>query len=195
MADLEILSSLNLDQFDNPNKSWLVWKHNFLMIMNKHAPIKKRKIRDKRTPWINNGLIIGKRYKNFLKKKAIKTQSVHDWTAFKVARNLYNRKIKQTIQSYYQNQLHNNSGNIKNTWKTVNNILNKSHKTSTIHELKSKSGENIESLDFPNAFNKHFIELGVELSSKIPETNITPELYLRDVRGSNGNGRSLFNFK
>ena len=115
------------------------------------------------------------------KKKAIKCQSEYDWTEYTVARNLYNRKIKHTIKSYYQIQLSKNSGNIKNTWRTVNSIRNKNNKNSKIHDLKSKTGDNIELNDFASVFNNNFIEFGVELSAKLPESNITLEPYLKDI--------------
>ena len=158
-------------------------EYKFFMIMNKHAPLIKRKVRAKRTPWINDDLIIGKQHKNYLKGEAIKSQSEHDWTEYKVARNLYDRKIKHTIKSYYQIQLSKNSGNIINTWRTVNSILKKNNKNSKIYDLKSKTltGDNIELNDFANVFNKHFIELGVGLSAKLPKSMITPESYLKDM--------------
>ena len=94
LRDLASTSDLNLDQYDNRNTLWLVWKYNFTTILDKHLTIKKRKEQEKGTLWVNNNLIIGKRHKNYLKKKATKTMSSYDWKAYKIARNQYNRRNK-----------------------------------------------------------------------------------------------------
>ena len=47
-------------------------------ICDKHAPIKRRKIRNKSNPWITKQLLLEKRHKNYLKKKACKTGNLND---------------------------------------------------------------------------------------------------------------------
>ncbi len=48
-------------------------------ICDKHAPIKRRKIRNKSNPWITEQLLHEKRHKNYLKQKACKTGNLNDW--------------------------------------------------------------------------------------------------------------------
>ncbi len=55
LFELESLSSLNLDHLD-PNISWLTWKNKFLHNVNKHAPLKKRRVSKKRVPWLTREL-------------------------------------------------------------------------------------------------------------------------------------------
>jgi hypothetical protein len=75
---------------------WLVWKENFSKICDKHAPIKRRKIRNKSNPWITEQLLHEKRHKNYLKQKACKTGNLNDWGRF-------------------SNDIQNNKGNLKKT--------------------------------------------------------------------------------
>ncbi|CAB4026735.1 Hypothetical predicted protein [Paramuricea clavata] len=42
---------------------WLVWKENFTKICDKHAPIKRRKVRKQSNPWITEQLFHEKRLK------------------------------------------------------------------------------------------------------------------------------------
>ena len=37
---------------DDPNEMWDVWKSLFLEVINKHAPMRKRKVKSKSSPWI-----------------------------------------------------------------------------------------------------------------------------------------------
>lgn len=177
--DLASLSNLSLDHYNDPNRSWLMWKHKFLEIVNKHAPLKKRKIKKKRTPWITSDLIAMKRQKNFLKRKAINSKCPNDWTAYKITRNNYNRLIKGTIGSYYQKKLDDNQGNIKRTWDTINQLINRSSKCNKINEIINSNNDVVNDEHLPDVFNKHFIDLGQTLSQKIPASNIDPGNYLK----------------
>ena len=102
---------------------WLVWKDRFTEIIDRHAPIKTRKIGKKRTPWITKEILLKKRQKNLLKKKACKSKSESDWQVFKSARNSYNKLIKAAIQQHYTTEIHNNQGNSKHIWRVINNLV------------------------------------------------------------------------
>ena len=39
----------------------------------------------------------------YLKRKAVSSKSMTDWSAYRNARNHYNKLMKDTIPSYYQN--------------------------------------------------------------------------------------------
>ncbi len=78
LFELESLSSLNLDHLD-PNNSWLTWKNKFLHIVNKHAPLKKRRVSKKRVPWLICELKYYKRQKAYLKRKATLSNLDDDW--------------------------------------------------------------------------------------------------------------------
>ncbi len=107
---------------------WLVWKENFTKICDKHAPIKRRKIRNKSNPWITEQLLHEKRHRNYLKQKACKTGNLNDWENYKHTRNNYNKLIKNTIKSHFSN-IQNNKGNLKKTWKSINQCLNRNPKS------------------------------------------------------------------
>jgi len=49
------LESLPWDGFSilmNPNDMWLKWKELFLSVANKHAPLKRKRLRNKSSPWL-----------------------------------------------------------------------------------------------------------------------------------------------
>jgi hypothetical protein len=46
-----------------------------------------------------------------------------DQSDYRHARNRYNKLVKDTIRSHFQNKLHNNQGDLKKTWKTINELI------------------------------------------------------------------------
>ena len=56
----------------------------------------------------------------YLKKKYILSRDPEIWNQYRQTKNYINNEIKKTKQSYYKNNLDLNKGNLKNTWKIVN---------------------------------------------------------------------------
>lgn len=180
LHDLISIENINLDNYFNPNQMWYVWKNKFVEIIDKHAPIKSRKVGKRRTPWITKQILLSKRQNNLFKKKACKTRSESDWQAYKLARNSYNKLIKASIHQHYTAEIHNNQGNVKHTWKTINGLINKPKKSSNVSEIRNKLGKTIDTSDISNAFNDHFTDLGKILSQNIPTSSIPPESYISE---------------
>jgi hypothetical protein len=173
MCNLTSLSNLNLIHSD-PNKSWTIWKNKFLEIVNIHAPLKRRKVSSKQIRWLTNDLILKKQEKTYLKCKAVLSKSMTDWSDYRHATNHYHKLVKDTIRSHFQNKLHHNQGDLKKTWKTINELINKSKKDNTVLEVRIDSVEITDPINIANAFNKHFVEMGDKLSNDIPQSNVTP---------------------
>jgi len=80
---------------------WKFWKNQFLTCIDKHAPMKSKRIGKKKSPWITYELIRKMSKKHFLKKKA--ERSVEDqscWADFRTARNEVNKSIKYAKRKY-----------------------------------------------------------------------------------------------
>ena len=172
LDDIRSLGTLNRHQYASPNEMWLVWKEHFAKICDKHAPIKRRKIRNISNPWITEQLLHEKRHKNYLKQKACKTSNLNDWENYKYARNNYSKLIKNTIKRHFSNDIQNNKGNLKKTWKSINQCLNRNHKSKKIVLIKDANGKDIKSEDMANAFNEHFINIGSNWHNKFPNLTI-----------------------
>ena len=90
--------------------------------------------------------------------------------------------IKASIQQYYTEEIDKNQGNIKHTWKTINNLIEKSKKSSNISEVRNNQGLAISTKDIPDAFNKHFTEIGKILSQNMPSASVSPESYINESK-------------
>ena len=90
------ITSQNWDVWDNfkdPNDMWREWKIKFLNVVNTHAPLRTKRVRSKRSPWITSDL------------KAMRSKNPQDWGEFKWLRIKVNSNIKIAKGSYYNHLL------------------------------------------------------------------------------------------
>ena len=80
-------------------------------------------------------------------------QSV-DWDAYKTSRNRVNIALRHVAKSeYYRNKTAQQNKNLKEAWKTINDLLGRSSSDTTINEL-NIDGFNITSMqEMANGFN------------------------------------------
>ena len=71
----EFLNYLNeidwneISSSDDPNVIWSMWLTNFTQILDKHVPIKKKRLGKKKSPWITTDVIQKMRARDYLKKQ------------------------------------------------------------------------------------------------------------------------------
>ena len=71
---------------DDPNVLWADWKTKFLDVVNFHAPLRTRRARIKKAPWINSELKKGMRDPDAAKRKAMASNDPRDWAKYKKLR-------------------------------------------------------------------------------------------------------------
>ena len=86
--------------------------------------------------------------------------------------------MRPAKRNYYSNQLEKEKRNIKNTWKILNNVLNKDHKKSCNTEF-NLNGQIINNpYQIPEHFNDFFINIGPNQVSQIADSNSHFSTYL-----------------
>ena len=56
---------------------------------------------------------------------------------------------------------------MQESWKTINELLNKRSKSSSIDSLKESSSETVHRKDIPDVMNNYFCSVGKDLADKI----------------------------
>ena len=112
--------------FNDPNKAWETWKEIFLEITNKHAPLRQKRAKSE--------IMKHSYHRDYLKKKAINLNSVNYFQAYKQCKNQVNKCIKQAKGIYYNSKLA-NGNNSKESWHTINELLNRKSKTTKINQI------------------------------------------------------------
>ena len=82
-----------------------------------------------------------------------------------------NKEIRNAKALYYKNHINNHSKNSKEIWKVINEVSSRRKNRSTnIPSVKTEFGSVItEAKEISEAFNNHFVEIGPQLASKIPQ--------------------------
>ena len=125
----------DLEGMENPNEMWIKWKAMFLEVCDKHAPIRTRRTRASKSPWINSDLKRTMYYRDRLKLKAIKSNLHQDRVNNKKTRNRVNTEIKNTKKRYYDGAFKRCANNPKKTWQTINEIMSRKKNNTVINEI------------------------------------------------------------
>jgi hypothetical protein len=116
---------------------WQLWKTFFVDVLDKHAPVRVKRLRKGgNIPWVNREVKAKLFKRDALKRKAIKTNKEEDWRLYKSSRNVANTALRGAKRDYYANKFTNNKQNPKYAWRTINNILGRNRKQTTINEIK-----------------------------------------------------------
>ena len=151
----------------------------FTKLYEHYFPIKQLKLTRKGIykPWINLTLISRMKIKDNLFK--LSKRNLIDRKTYNDFRNLLNTQIKNAKREYYTNKFNENEGNIKETWKTINNAIKSKQKSNN----KIKLIENniaVESKDVSNSFINYFTGIANKLTSQLATPTHNATSYLKN---------------
>ena len=153
---------------DDPNVLWADWKAKFLSIVNSHAPIKTKRVRSGKVPWITSDLRKGMRDRDVAKRKAVKSNNPQDWAMYKRLRNRINGEVKSTKAFYYVSAFIQSNGDSRKTWQLINEPTSRQRNNASVKELKLNENLVTNSHELSNAFNDHFSTIGTKLANEEP---------------------------
>ncbi len=170
------LININNALIEDPNNTYNVLHIVIQDAKNKHMPsklIKFSKYKHKRSKWVTFGIIKSIQYRdNLYKKLRITDPTSIGYATLKTNLNTYNKILKNSIRlakrSYYHTIFAKFKNDIRATWKTINEILNRIKRKKSFPNF-FRDGDNIvtNKLDITNKFNSFFTNVGTNLSNKI----------------------------
>ena len=151
MEFLPDVAGINWEQMlyetDDINVLFNHWTSIFSLIIDKNAPLCEMCVSVKYCPWIDRDLRDLVRTRDKLKKSAVKSKSAPLFDSYRHVRNKVNALNTQQ-KEYYNNKISACKGNMKESWKTINELLNKRSKSSNIDSLKESGSETVQRKDF-----------------------------------------------
>ena len=86
--------------------------------------------------------------------------------------------MKAAKREYFTNNIENSKGDIRKTWKLINDLSSRRHRTTDVQETKTGGYSMSSAKKIAEAFNTHLTSIGESLVREIPQVDIEPESYV-----------------
>ena len=184
LHDLSQESWVDVSTCNDPDEMWQLWKHHFMRNIDKHAPLRAKRISKKYSPWMTKDIITKIHTRDYWKRKHAKSNSPELWVKYKKARNQVNTCIKNAKRKYFRDNLDANKKDPKKTWKLINELQNRLKKSTTIPGIKINNKTMTSETDIAEEFNTFFTNVGDKLAAGITPTNVDPLSYIDQADSS-----------
>ena len=158
---------------ENDKNDYISFEKNFLSVLNKHAPLKKKKLRANEVPYMTKTLRKAIMKRTELETKYLKNKSKTNLSSYKKQRNFCSKLYKKERKKYYNNLNIKNITENKEFWRTIKPFL--SEKTKSSQKIFICKGDEIISDDrdiaenFSQFFQNAVNSLGIENNQTIIE--------------------------
>ncbi len=171
--DLSNMPWEDIENIDNPNVAWKFWESNFKTVLDRHAPIRHKRVKRSSIPWLNSDIKQMMRNRDFHKKQSVKHGSGYHWRLYQTLRNKVNTEIRKNKSYYFREKIAEcNINDPKNTWKLLNSLMGRNNKSNLIKGIKIDDKTITENDHISEAFNDFFINIGSTLASDV--TRLSP---------------------
>ena len=97
----------------------------------------------------------------------IAAKSPEMWSAYTRQRNRVTKEIRYSIQDYYKGLIDKNKGDPKKMWKTINRVLDKDIKSTTVASIEIDGKMLTKQRDLLEMLHNHFVSVGPKLASSM----------------------------
>jgi hypothetical protein len=172
----QIYDGLNHTLLADPNENYNSFIDQLQQLKDKHLPtklVKFNKYRHKKNKWITSSIIKSIKNRDILYANMKKTPQVYpEHAEFKAKINRFNSILKKLIRQckkdYYSEQFLKYKGDMKNTWKTISNIIQKNQFSNVFDQNFLINGKFTSNLGYiVNKFNEFFVGVGPKLANTI----------------------------
>ena len=139
----------------------------FLAVVNLHAPVKKKRVRNSKAPWLTPEIKQLMWERDRTKRIATVTNDQLKWAEYRRLKNRVNHSIKASKRDYYHSYFEDNVGKAKATWNGINTLLSRKKNFAQASKLIIGEAVITNPYELSNAFNRHFTEIGPNLASQI----------------------------
>jgi hypothetical protein len=176
LIDLAGVSWKDIDLIPSVEDAWIFFINAFLTILNKHAPFKKFRTRNRYSPWFSPDLTALNQHKNILWRSALASNSPRDMQLFREARNHYTQAVRKAKASFFKQKFASCNTNSKKFWDTVKSMENKNTSSQLPTALKIGNTVTTDKSTIIENFNKHFSTAGhaFHLATPTPVNSTAP---------------------
>ena len=152
----------------NPEK---LWETTFEIIKENaddQCPYKNMNFREDTPQWITKEILSEINHKDYLYRKAKKSNSVSEWDLFKRKKNEVKKLLASAKENYVKNKLHELEGNPRKFWREINNIsgLGKNKNKRKCTKIVDENGQSHVDSNAANYLNDYYVNVGPTLAEK-----------------------------
>ena len=133
--------------------------NNFIKIVDKHAPLKKFRVKDRSTPWFSQELSSLFKQRHNAWSRARRSGDPAHWLSFKQLRNACTTAMRKAKSSYFLDLITSSYSNPTNFWKAIDLNKNKTSNSLPTHINYDNLVIN-DKVEICSAFNRHFDDAG-----------------------------------
>lgn len=152
------------------------------MIVEKHAPkikLSRNQQRLLKKPWLTRGIVKSIKSKHARYKTHCRSNDPAKIAEYKKYSNKINQLKKISKKTYFCRHFEMCKSNLKATWKLMGTLIKRKTKSQTTPQKIVRNNKIYTSTeDIADQFNKHFINVGPNLASKIDKSNDNPTQYI-----------------
>ena len=136
-------------------------------VIDKHAPLRKKRIKKKESPWINDQIINLIRGRDIQKSFAKKSCLPDDWQKYRSIRNKVTSEIRRAKREYITSSIINCNGKSGDVWKSLKFVLPNKCETERIMQVEIENKEINDKEEIAECFNTHFTNVGKTIQENI----------------------------
>ena len=168
LHDLATLNWSRIGLCPTVDEAWSLFKHQFSEAVNRHAPFRKHRLKNRLSAWMSHDLTSLLRHKNTVWRKALYSKTPEDLLLFRQTRNKATQAVRQAKSNYFQTQFTQSNSDPNAFWKTVRKLENKP--SSLPLSLKVDGLVIADKAAMADTFNSHFVNSGVTHDTPIAPT-------------------------
>jgi len=131
-------------------------------------------------PWVTKGILKSIKRKNLLYKSYIKSPNITNKKKFATYRNKLNHLLRLSKKHYIEKKIKESENNMKETWKIINSLLNKSKgKNNYPTHFSDNNTKDTDYNIIANKFCRYFSNIGSNLAKKISEVDVNYKSFLQ----------------
>ena len=167
---------------NDPDAAYNKFLDAYKRILKNHSKVRTMKLPKHRAPrqeWMTNGLANCCYNKSKLYKKFKCYPTIINENAFKIYRNKLKAILWQAERNFYTNKIIACAADQKQIWKILNYLISKKKNQQTDFSLDYNGQIITNPADIVDRFNNFFVNIGPDLASRIPPTDINFTKYLK----------------
>ena len=131
----------------------------FNNVLNDHAPIRKKRVRNKETPWMNRSIMQKMRERDKMKKQAKSSGCETQWKQYRKLRNQVTAMIRAAKRSYISESIVRNRGDSAAMWKSLRYIIPSKKKSTSINKLVFSGNDIVGYKNIASSLNEFFVNV------------------------------------